>query len=115
MKIWELKEYDIFEIQREAILQAANCLDITHPELRDNLELREMLNQRDPALAELLTNFLSAYWNFFYFSKAIIAHGKSYEMASAEKDKLAEFIRDKEQKLGLLLDRLSFCHTDRKG
>src|SRR5437660_1604371 len=107
MKIWELKEYDIFEIQREAILQVANCLGIAHPELRDNAELRSILNQKDPELADLLTGFLSVYWNLFYFSKAINAHGKNYEMTDAEKEKLSEFIKDKEAKRERLLERLS--------
>jgi hypothetical protein len=113
MKIWELREYDILEIQREAILQAANCVGITHPELKDNVELKNILNQKDPALADLLTNFLSTYWNFFYFSKAITAHGKSYEMTSAEKDKLAEFIRDKGDKRRQLVARFNLCHTEK--
>jgi hypothetical protein len=114
MKIWELKEYDILDIQREAILQAANCLDISHPELRDNSELRSMLTNKDPELAELLTNFLSAYWNFYYFSKAISEHGKNYEMTGAERDKFAEFIRDKDDKREMLLERLGLCHMDKR-
>ena len=111
MKIWELKEFDVLEIQREAILKAANCFDISYPELRDNVELGNMLNQRDPELARLLTDFLSAYWNYFYFSKSINAHDRGYEMTGAEKDKLAEFIGDKETKREWLLERLGLCHA----
>jgi hypothetical protein len=106
MNIWELKESDILYVQREAILQAAACLDISNPGLRDNVELLNLIQERDDSLFKVLESFYTAYWNYYYFIRVLAPHGKRDGMSDPEKEKLSDYTNEKEEAKRLLLERL---------
>jgi hypothetical protein len=107
MNIWELKESDIIYVQREAILKAASCFDIPDPELRDNVELLNLIQEKDLTIFSRLENFYTAYWNYYYFIKVLAPHGKRDGLSDTEKEKLSTYIHEKEEAKRLLLDRIN--------
>jgi hypothetical protein len=106
MNIWELKESDVLNVQREAIQKAASYFEISNPELRDNVELLNLIEDKDPNLFKLLENFCTAYWNYYYFIKVLAPYGKRNGMSDQEKEKLSDYTREKEEAKKLFLGRL---------
>jgi hypothetical protein len=106
MNIWELKESDIIYVQREAILRVAASLDISDPGLRDNVELLNLIQERDSSLFNSLANFYTTYWNYYYFIKVLAPHGKRNGMTDSEKEKLRDYSHEKEEAKRLLLEKL---------
>ena len=69
MKLNELREHDVLEIQREDMIEAALALELAYPRFRDNLELYAIIKETDLELYNSLKNFCTVYMNYFYFVK----------------------------------------------
>ena len=106
MNVWELKESDVLYVQRGAILKAASCFDISNPELMDNIELLNIIQEADPGLFNLLENFCTTYWNYYYFIKVLAPYEKRNGLSESEKEKLSDYMHEKEESKKALLERL---------
>jgi hypothetical protein len=106
MNIWELKESDVLYVQREAILQSASCFDISNPELMDNIELLNLIQEGDAGLFALLENFCTTYWNYYYFIHLLAPYEKRNGLSDLEKEKLSDYTHEKEESKRILLERL---------
>src|SRR4051812_20870922 len=113
MNIWELKESDIIYVQREAILRAASCIAISDPDLRDNVELLNFIQEKDNHLFQVLESFYTAYWNYYYFIKVLAPYGKRNGLSDLEKEKLSTYTHEKEEAKRLLLEKLEVAKMQR--
>jgi hypothetical protein len=107
MKEWEIKEFDVLSIQREASLMAAKKLNVDNYYLMDNIELSVAIGSQDQNIYKALINFTDSYWSLLFYCKGISSSGRRTELSSIEKDKVDKHIADKNQSKHLFLEALN--------
>ncbi|HXA02893.1 MAG TPA: hypothetical protein VNW99_12940 [Cytophagaceae bacterium] len=95
MKLNELREHDVLEIQREALIEAALAVQTAYPRFRDNLELYAIINEKDPEMHSALKDFCAVYMNYFYFAKNL--KNTKEHLSEIESTRYNQYIEKKDE------------------
>ena len=104
---YRMTEADLVHEQRQMILQVANKLRIEDPELWDNDELYEEIENRNTHLFTLLNDFVDANKAYFEYHQTIGTASNE-----EEKEELQRLIDEKNTARNSLLDALDDTKHD---
>src|SRR4051794_21218933 len=96
MKAYEIKEFDVLHVQRKAAIKTAKFLKVEYCDLMDYGELQKIIKDKDEALYELLVDFCTAYWNYYYYINTLNTQLQGNKMETREVDLLKDHIKQKD-------------------
>jgi hypothetical protein len=97
MKTQEIKEFDVLHVQRKAAIKTAKVLKVEYCDFMDYPELQKSIKEKDEDLYNLMMEFSSAYWKYYYFSNSLNEQSKGIKIDPHNSAILKEHIREKDE------------------
>lgn len=99
-------QQDVDDLLHFAALSAAARLQVPYAEWESIQKLVSAVQQKDQVLGAALTEFISAYTDWFKFHEALVANAKGRKFDASERDSLAKLRAARDAKRSAFISAL---------